>query len=209
VREAAWQKHQAAGPGLPGLVPAEPFEVAVQDEECFVAVLMDVRGWGEPGGHPVVDDARRPCESSLLTLLIISVFRNQNACPSSERPRNHSVSPVCQVSSCASCLRASGAGGADALSVKSNETVSVSLFGWLKYRLVDPGLGWHGRRVRPAAEPLGVGVPGGGEGVLPGPVDRAGGAEVHRRRGVPGVGGLISLCVDSPVTLWVQAGQGW
>ena len=45
--------------------------------------------------------------------------------------------------------------------------------------LVDPGLGRHDRRVRSVAEPLGVGVVGGGEGVLPVLVDRVGGAEVH------------------------------
>jgi hypothetical protein len=44
--------------------------------------------------------------------------------------------------------------------------------------------------MRPAAEPLGVGVIGGGEGVLPGLVDRSGGAEVHRGRGVPGDPGM-------------------
>jgi len=45
-------------------------------------------------------------------------------------------------------------------------------------RLVDPGLGWHQRRVWSVAEPLGVGVVGGGEGVLPVLVDGVGGAEV-------------------------------
>ncbi len=45
-------------------------------------------------------------------------------------------------------------------------------------RLVDPGLGWHQRRVWSVAEPLGVGVVGGGEGGLPVLVDGVGGAEV-------------------------------
>jgi len=54
-----------------------------------------------------------------------------------------------------------------------------------EFGLVDPELGRHERRVRPAAEPFGVGVVGGGEGVLPVLVDRVGGAEVHRRGGVP------------------------
>ena len=53
------------------------------------------------------------------------------------------------------------------------------------YRLVDPGVGRHDRRVRPVAEPFGVVVVGGGEGVLPGLVDRAGGSEVDGGRGVP------------------------
>jgi hypothetical protein len=53
----------------------------------------------------------------------------------------------------------------------------------------NPGLGRHDGQVRQAAEPLGVGVAGGGEGVLAGLVDGAGGAEgaeVDRGRGVPG-----------------------
>src|SRR5262245_26194920 len=58
VREAARQEHQAAGPGLPGLVAAEPGEVAVEDEERLVAVVMDVRWRREPGRHPVIDDAQ-------------------------------------------------------------------------------------------------------------------------------------------------------
>ena len=51
--------------------------------------------------------------------------------------------------------------------------------------LVDPGLGGHDWWVRPTAEPFGVGVVGGGEGVLSVLVDRGGGAEVHRRGCVP------------------------
>jgi hypothetical protein len=54
-----------------------------------------------------------------------------------------------------------------------------------EYRLVDPGLLRHDRRVWPAAEPLGVGVVGGGESVLPGLVDRAGSPEMDRGGGVP------------------------
>src|ERR1039457_4083743 len=42
-----------------------------------------------------------------------------------------------------------------------------------EYRLVDPGLLRHDRGVWPAAEPLGGGVAGGGESVLPGLGDRA------------------------------------
>ncbi len=45
--------------------------------------------------------------------------------------------------------------------------------------LVDPELGGHDRWVRPTAEPLGVGMVGSGERVLPLLVDRVGGAEVH------------------------------
>lgn len=45
---------------------------------------------------------------------------------------------------------------------------------------------WVGiRGVWSVAEPLGVGVAGGGEGVLPVLVDGAGGAEVDRRSTVP------------------------
>lgn len=44
--------------------------------------------------------------------------------------------------------------------------------------------------VRPAAEPLGVGVVGRRQGVLPVLVDRVGGAEVHRCWGVPGDPGV-------------------
>ena len=58
------------------------------------------------------------------------------------------------------------------------------------FRLVDPELGRHDRRTWPAAEPLGVVVVGGGERVLPGLVDRAGGTEVDRGRGVPGDPGM-------------------
>ena len=57
-------------------------------------------------------------------------------------------------------------------------------------RDIDPGPCWHDERVRPAGEPLGVGVPGGGEGVLPGLVDRDVGAEVDRGGGVPGDAGV-------------------
>src|SRR5450755_1445240 len=67
------------------------------------------------------------------------------------------------------------------MSVKSNETVAVSSFA-VRLRLVDPGVGRHDRRVRPVAEPFGVVVVGGGEGVLPGLVDRAGGSEVDGGR---------------------------
>src|SRR5437660_5402 len=95
------------------------------------------------------------------------------------------------------------------LSVKSNETVSIGLFDWLGCRLVDPGLGWHDRRVRPVAEALGVGVPGGGEGVLPGLVDGAVGAEVHRRRGVPGDAGMtVNVVVLMEETSAELAGVG-
>ncbi len=59
-----------------------------------------------------------------------------------------------------------------------------------EYRLVDPGLLRHDRGVWPAAEPLGVGVVGGGESVLPGLVDRAGGPEMDRGGGVPGDPGM-------------------
>jgi len=63
-------------------------------------------------------------------------------------------------------------------------------------RLVDPEVGGHGRRVRPSAEPLGMGVVGGGEGVLPGLVDRVGGAEVDGGRGVPSDAGVpVSVVV--------------
>jgi len=58
------------------------------------------------------------------------------------------------------------------------------------FGLVDPELGRHHRRVRSAAEPLRVDVVGGGEGVLPVLVDRVGGAEVDRGRGVPGDPGM-------------------
>src|SRR5680860_1390492 len=57
--------------------------------------------------------------------------------------------------------------------------------------LVDPGLGGHYRRVRSVAEPLGMGVVGGGEGVLSVLVDRVGGAEVDRGRGVPRDPGMM------------------
>ena len=40
------------------LVPAERGEVAVQDVERLVAVVMDVRRGGEPGRHPVTGDAQ-------------------------------------------------------------------------------------------------------------------------------------------------------
>lgn len=43
--------------------------------------------------------------------------------------------------------------------------------------LVDPRLGGHDRWARPAAEPLGVGVVGDGQRVLPVLIDRVGGAE--------------------------------
>jgi integrase/recombinase XerD len=52
-------------------------------------------------------------------------------------------------------------------------------------RLVDPVLGGHGRWPWSSAEPFGVGVVGRGQGGLPGLVDRAGGAEVHRGGRVP------------------------
>jgi len=58
--------------------------------------------------------------------------------------------------------------------------------GWL----VDPGLGRSGGWFRPAAEPFGVGVVGGGEGVLAFLVDGVGGAEVNRRRCVPADPGM-------------------
>jgi hypothetical protein len=76
------------------------------------------------------------------------------------------------------------------LDFRSNETFTISLLDWLLFWLVDPGLGWHDGRVGPVAEPAGVGVPGGGEGVLPGLVDRGVGAEVDRGRGVPGDAGV-------------------
>ena len=46
--------------------------------------------------------------------------------------------------------------------------------------MVDPVLVGHGRGSWPSAEPFGVGVVGRGQGGLPGLVDRAGGAEMHR-----------------------------
>ena len=46
--------------------------------------------------------------------------------------------------------------------------------------LVGPGLGRNHRRVRSVAEPVGVGVVGGGEGVLPVVVPGVGGGEVDR-----------------------------
>jgi len=51
--------------------------------------------------------------------------------------------------------------------------------------LVDPELGGHERRVRPTAEPLGVGVVGGGEGVLPVLIDRARRAVDGLSNGIP------------------------
>src|SRR5665648_93570 len=57
--------------------------------------------------------------------------------------------------------------------------------------LVDPELGRHDRWVWSASESLGVGVVGGGQGVLPVLVDRVGGAEVDRGRGVPRDPGMM------------------
>jgi hypothetical protein len=56
--------------------------------------------------------------------------------------------------------------------------------------LVDPELGRHHRRVRSVAEPLRVGVVGGGKRVLPLLIDGLGGAEVDRGRGVPSDPGM-------------------
>jgi len=62
--------------------------------------------------------------------------------------------------------------------------------------LVDPGLGHHDRWVWSATESLGVGVVGGGQGVLPVLVDRVGGGEVDRGRGVPrDRGGAVDVVV--------------
>src|SRR6266851_995915 len=71
--------------------------------------------------------------------------------------------------------------------------------------LVDPELGRHDRRTWPAAEPLGVVVVGGGERVLPGLVDRAGGTEVDRGRGVPGDPGMPVNVLYS----WKKPAQNW
>jgi hypothetical protein len=83
VRDPAWQEHQRAGSGLPGLVAAESVDVAVQDEERLVAALVDVRRRREARWYPVIDDAEPPPVSAAPTLLIVRVLRNQNACPSS------------------------------------------------------------------------------------------------------------------------------
>lgn len=74
------------------------------------------------------------------------------------------------------------------LSSQLRRLLSVHL--GLDLGLVDPELGWHHRRVRAVAEPLGVGVVGGGEGVVPVLVDGFGGAEVDRGWGVPGDPGV-------------------
>lgn len=43
---------------MPGLVPAEPVELAVQHEQRLVAGLVDVRRRREAGRRPVIDDAQ-------------------------------------------------------------------------------------------------------------------------------------------------------
>jgi hypothetical protein len=40
------------------VVPAEPLELAVQDEQRFVAVVVGVRRRGKAGRDPVIDDAQ-------------------------------------------------------------------------------------------------------------------------------------------------------
>src|SRR5680860_746517 len=75
--------------------------------------------------------------------------------------------------------------------------------------LVDPGLGHHDRWVWSATESLGVGVVGGGQGVLPVLVDRVGGAEVDRGRGVPRDPGMavdvVVLVEEAGTELWAAA----
>ena len=50
VRDGAGHEYQRAGPGLPWVVPAEAVELAVQDEQRFVAVVVEVRRGAKPGG---------------------------------------------------------------------------------------------------------------------------------------------------------------
>jgi hypothetical protein len=84
VRDPPRQVHQRARPGAPCLVSAEPFKLTVDDEERFVAFQMYVGGRRESGWHAVIDNAQPALAvGALPTLLIVSVFRNQNGCPSS------------------------------------------------------------------------------------------------------------------------------
>jgi hypothetical protein len=56
MRDLTRQEDDRAGAGCPSLLPAEPFELAVDDEECLIG-LGDVCGAaGEAGWNAVVDD---------------------------------------------------------------------------------------------------------------------------------------------------------
>ncbi len=77
--------------------------------------------------------------------------------------------------------------------------------------LVDPELGGHDQWVRSATEPLGVGVVGRCEGVLAVLVDCVGGAEMHRRWGVPGDPGMPVnevVLVEEPGAELAGVGEG-
>src|SRR5665647_3845673 len=77
--------------------------------------------------------------------------------------------------------------------------------------LVDPELGRHDRWVWSATESLGVGVVGGGQGVLPVLVERVGGAEVDRGRGVPRDPGMmvdVVVLVEEAGAELAGVGQG-
>ena len=83
VRDPPRQIHQRAGPGAPRLVSAEPFKLTVDDEERLVAFQMYVRRRREPGWHTMIDNAQPALAVGAADLFIVSVFRNQNGCPSS------------------------------------------------------------------------------------------------------------------------------
>ena len=44
------------GPALPWVVPAEAVELAVQDEQRFVGLVVEVGRRGEAGRYPVIED---------------------------------------------------------------------------------------------------------------------------------------------------------
>ena len=58
MRDSSRQVHKRTGTGFPRTVPAEAFELAVQDEERFVAHLMDVGRWCKTRRYPVINDAQ-------------------------------------------------------------------------------------------------------------------------------------------------------
>ena len=64
VRDGARQEYQRAGPGVPPGVPAESLELAVQDEQRFVGLLVDVRG----AGRSRAASGDRRCQLALAVL---------------------------------------------------------------------------------------------------------------------------------------------
>jgi hypothetical protein len=91
VRDGAGHEDQHAGPGLPWVVPAEAAELAVQDEQRFVAVVVEVRRRGEAGRYPVIEDAQLAMAVAAADLGDGQGVEEQNGCPSSAATTNPPV----------------------------------------------------------------------------------------------------------------------